>query len=516
MRRWRAAWAKTMWPRSTRASPKRWPPKWQTDGPIDGDHYKLAFDKPGTWSQKYNLVWDRILGFNLFPASVRQNEIAFYLKHLNRFGLPLDNRKDYTKLDWQIWTATLADKPADWNALLDPIGHWINEGPTPRAAHRLVRHQDRKTGVIPGPVGGGRRLHQGAGRQISVGKMAQSDAISFATVTNGSHRSPADTKICARIQTPVTLAVHNRPWQKNAARERYVKKTVLAVCLLALALGAAQAQKLTGAGATFPYPIYSKWFTEYSSAHPGVEVNYQSIGSGGGITQVTKGTVDFGASDMPMTDQALAASPIKLMHIPTVLGAVVPVFNVPGVQDLKFSGDVLADIFLGKITNWNDAADRQGQSGREAARPEDHRGASRRGQRYHLHLDRLPEQGQQGVGRRSRQRHSALNWPTGVAGKGNEGVAGLVRQMPGAHRLRRADLRAAEQDRLRRGEECFRQLRQGLDRGRDGGGGQHQADARRLPHLHHQRSGRQRVSDFELHLPADPHHRRRCRPSAKC
>ena len=103
--------------------------KWQQMA-IDGDHYKLAFDKPGTWSQKYNLVWDQILGFNLFPASVRQTEMAFYLKHINRFGLPLDNRRDYTKLDWEIWTATLADKPADWNALLDPIGHWINEGPT--------------------------------------------------------------------------------------------------------------------------------------------------------------------------------------------------------------------------------------------------------------------------------------------------------------------------------------------------------------------------------------------------
>jgi hypothetical protein len=108
--------------------------KWQqlaADGTAAApEHYKLAFDKPGTWSQKYNLVWDQILGFNLFPASVRHTEIAFYLKHLNRFGLPLDNRKDYTKLDWEIWTATLADKPADWNALLDPIGHWINEGPT--------------------------------------------------------------------------------------------------------------------------------------------------------------------------------------------------------------------------------------------------------------------------------------------------------------------------------------------------------------------------------------------------
>ena len=116
--------------------------KWQQMG-LDGDHYKLAFDKPGTWSQKYNLVWDQILDYNLFPASIRQTEIAFYLKHINRFGLPLDNRRDYTKLDWQIWTATLADKAADWNALLDPIGHWINEGPT---RVPLTDWYDTKTG----------------------------------------------------------------------------------------------------------------------------------------------------------------------------------------------------------------------------------------------------------------------------------------------------------------------------------------------------------------------------------
>src|SRR6266568_9161555 len=141
----------------------------------------------------------------------------------------------------------------------------------------------------------------------------------------------------------------------DPARERHVKKTVLAVGLFALALGAVQAQKLTAAGATFPYPIYSKWFSEYSSAHPGVEINYQSIGSGGGIAQVTKGLVDFGASDMPMTDEMLSSSPVKLIHIPTVLGAVVPVYNVPGASELKLSGEVLADIYLGKIVSWNDA-----------------------------------------------------------------------------------------------------------------------------------------------------------------
>jgi len=210
-----------------------------------------------------------------------------------------------------------------------------------------------------------------------------------------------------------------------------VKKTILAVCLFALTLGAARAQKLTAAGATFPYPIYSKWFNEYSAAHPGVEINYQSIGSGGGITQVTKGTVDFGASDMPMTDQALSASPIKLIHIPTVLGAVVPIFNVPGVNDVKFSPDVLADIFLGKINNWNDARIAKDNSG--AKLPDQkiivvHR-AEGSGTTFIWtdYLSKVSKEWSDGPGK-----GSAVNWPTGVAGKGNENVAGLVRQMPGS------------------------------------------------------------------------------------
>ena len=121
--------------------------KWQTMA-IDGDHYKLAFDKPGTWSQKYNLVWDQILGLNLFPEKVRQTEIAFYLKHLNRFGLPLDNRADYTKLDWEIWTATLADTPQPgdpkpFDTFMAPIGRWVNEGPS---RVPLTDWYDTKTG----------------------------------------------------------------------------------------------------------------------------------------------------------------------------------------------------------------------------------------------------------------------------------------------------------------------------------------------------------------------------------
>jgi Domain of unknown function (DUF4965)/Domain of unknown function (DUF5127)/Domain of unknown function (DUF1793)/Domain of unknown function (DUF4964) len=121
--------------------------KWQAMA-IDGDHYKLAFDKPGTWSQKYNLVWDEILGLHLFPPQVRQTEIAFYLQHLNTYGLPLDNRRDYTKLDWEIWTATLADAPKPggsdpFDLLLAPIGRWVNEGPT---RVPLTDWYDTKTG----------------------------------------------------------------------------------------------------------------------------------------------------------------------------------------------------------------------------------------------------------------------------------------------------------------------------------------------------------------------------------
>src|ERR1700691_2260006 len=120
------------------------------------------------------------------------------------------------------------------------------------------------------------------------------------------------------------------------------------------AVCAGHAQKLNGAGASFPQPIYSKWFSEYSASHPGVQINYQSIGSGGGIRQVTAGTVDFGGSDRPMTDEQVKASKVKTQHIPTVLGAVVPIFNVPGLANLRFAPDVLADIYLGKITNWSD------------------------------------------------------------------------------------------------------------------------------------------------------------------
>ena len=210
-----------------------------------------------------------------------------------------------------------------------------------------------------------------------------------------------------------------------------MKKSLVVIGILLLAVSTIQAQKLTGAGATFPYPIYSKWFSEYSAAHPGVEINYRSIGSGGGIRQVTAGLVDFGASDGPMTDEQLAASKVKLIHIPTVLGAVVPIFNVPGVSNIRFSGEVLSDIFLGKIESWNDpriAKDNPGVNLPNQKIIVVHR-SDGSGTSYIFtdYLSKVNTDWASGPGK-----GASPAWPTGVGGKGNEGVAGLVRQLPGA------------------------------------------------------------------------------------
>ncbi len=210
-----------------------------------------------------------------------------------------------------------------------------------------------------------------------------------------------------------------------------MKKKLLAVLLFVLALSVAQAQKITGAGSTFDYPIFSKWFTEYSAAHPGVEINYQSIGSGGGIQQASSGVIDFGASDMPMTDQALAAAKVKLINIPIVLGAVVPIFNVPGVSDLRFSPDVLADIYLAKITTWNDPRIAKDNPGVHL--PGDriiivHRSdGSGTTFIWTDYLSKVSNEWKSGPGS-----GTAVNWPTGVGGSHNEGVASQVRQFPGA------------------------------------------------------------------------------------
>jgi phosphate transport system substrate-binding protein len=190
--------------------------------------------------------------------------------------------------------------------------------------------------------------------------------------------------------------------------------------------------QINGAGATFPYPIYSKWFEEYRKVHPDVQINYQSIGSGGGIRQITNQTVAFGATDGPMTDEQLKAAPGPILHLPTVLGADVPVYNVPGVAtDLKFTGPLLADIFLGKIKKWNDPAIARLNAGVSLPGTEIavvHR-ADGSGTTYIWvdYLSKVSPEWQSKVGV-----STSVNWPVGVGGKGNEGVTGVVQQTPGA------------------------------------------------------------------------------------
>jgi phosphate transport system substrate-binding protein len=205
-----------------------------------------------------------------------------------------------------------------------------------------------------------------------------------------------------------------------------------AAAVLLVSAVAAQTIQINGAGATFPYPIYSKWFDEYHKSHPNVQINYQSIGSGGGIRQVTNQTVFFGATDGPMTNEQLQAAPGRIMHFPTVLGAVVPVYNIPGLKaDLKFSGPLLADIFLGKVTKWNDAAITKLNPGVSLPGTDItvvHR-SDGSGTTYIWvdYLGKVSEEWKKKVGVAT-----SVNWPTGIGGKGNEGVSGLVSQSPGA------------------------------------------------------------------------------------
>jgi phosphate transport system substrate-binding protein len=189
---------------------------------------------------------------------------------------------------------------------------------------------------------------------------------------------------------------------------------------------------VTGAGATFPYPLYSKWFYEYSNAHPGVRFNYQSIGSGGGIRQITARTIDFGATDAPMTDAEMAKAPGKILHIPTAVGAVAVVYNIEGVQaGLRLAPDVLADMYLGKITRWDDPRIaslnpdiRLPRRDVVVAHRSDGAGTT---DIFTNYLSVVSEEWKTRVGR-----GKSVRWPVGLGGKGNEGVAGLVRQTPGA------------------------------------------------------------------------------------
>jgi len=211
-----------------------------------------------------------------------------------------------------------------------------------------------------------------------------------------------------------------------------IRRIALLVLSSALAVPALAQTTLNGAGATFPYPMYSKWFSEYHNAHPEIQINYQSIGSGGGIRQVLAGTVDFGASDGPMTDEQLSQSKVKILHIPTVLGAVVPAYNVPGVTgEVKFTPEVIAGIFLGKITNWNDKA--IAAANKDVKFPDQpiivvHR-SDGSGTTYIFtdYLSKISSEWANGPGK-----GTSIKWPVGLGGKGNEGVAGVVRQMQGA------------------------------------------------------------------------------------
>jgi phosphate transport system substrate-binding protein len=215
---------------------------------------------------------------------------------------------------------------------------------------------------------------------------------------------------------------------------KILRLAALALTAVFLAAAPATAQKIqiNGAGATFPYPIYSKWFSEYNKLHPDVEINYQSIGSGGGIRQVTNQTVFFGATDGPMTDEQLQAAPGKILHFPSVLGGDVPVYNIPGVDtELKFTGPVLAEIFLGKVTKWNDPAVAKLNPGVRLPGTDItvcHR-SDGSGTTYIWvdFLSKVSPEWKKKVGVAT-----SVNWPVGIGGKGNEGVAGLVKQMPGS------------------------------------------------------------------------------------
>ncbi len=216
------------------------------------------------------------------------------------------------------------------------------------------------------------------------------------------------------------------------------KIVLLFVCVVMPLAAWSQGAKVTlnGAGATFPYPMYSKWFSEYNKVHPEVQINYQSIGSGGGIRQVTEGTVEFGASDMPMTDEQLKDAEGKLktkvLNLPTVLGAVVPAYNIPKVTgEVKFTGDVLAGIFLGRISNWSDPAIAKINPDIKFPNQEivvvhrsDGSGTTFIWTDY---LSKVSPEWKSQVGS-----NTSVKWPKGLGGKGNEGVAGSIRRLPGS------------------------------------------------------------------------------------
>ena len=219
-------------------------------------------------------------------------------------------------------------------------------------------------------------------------------------------------------------------------RNCLVAGSVLALCLLALSLESTSPARaagtilINGAGATFPNPIYAKWFSEYHQLHPDIQINYQSIGSGGGIRQLLAGTVDFGASDAPMTDEQLKQSKVKILHFPTVLGAVVPTYNLPGVtKELKFTPEALAGIQLGTVKKWND--DLLAKANKGVKLPANEIVSVHRSEGsgttfvWTDYLSKVSPEWKAKVGA-----GASISWPTGIGAKGNEGVAGFVQQTP--------------------------------------------------------------------------------------
>ena len=209
-----------------------------------------------------------------------------------------------------------------------------------------------------------------------------------------------------------------------------MKKLLMGAALLLGTAVSAGGLLINGAGATFPFPIYSKWFNEYNRLHPDIKFNYQSIGSGGGIKQFTDGTVDFGASDAPMKDDQVAKAP-DVVHIPTVLGADVIAYNLPGITSLRFSPETLANVFLGKITKWNNpaiSADNPGVKLPDQAITVAHR-SDGSGTTYIFtdYLSKVSPEWKTAVGA-----GTSVNWPVGLGGKGNEGVTGVVKSTPGS------------------------------------------------------------------------------------
>src|SRR5262249_3373585 len=260
-------------------------------------------------------------------------------------------------------------------------GRWPAGGPDPERV-RAARHPRGgarprlRSGRAARPGLGSRRVRRAPDRRRPRGEAARQVRGGQAAASGPGHgpgrrlslsrarRGAFVLTSASRSRNPaVTRARQNRGWKETDSMTIQSLATtvrwrtalgILAVVLATLPAPAAGQMLMNGAGATFPYPIYSKWFDEYAKIDPSARFNYQSIGSGGGIRQITARTVDFGASDGPMTDEQLKAAPGELLHIPTVLGAVVATYNLPGNPKLHFTPDVLADVFLGKITKWND------------------------------------------------------------------------------------------------------------------------------------------------------------------